>query len=945
MFGPLTVSRKRTSGAEVLEASLDFSKEGLSLLDRTSRICRQLSFGRVAFCVIVISLLSHVGANAQLKARQIKEISGTNLPGSYTRVLVVLDSPIPDYEFYEDKGKFYLVMPRTTLSQPAPKLTGSYIKSVEVTKRADGLLIVIEPEGKAKPTIQQHSTFLLLFFMPREAGSSKPPLQPMVRSNSNPWPSQRPRFATNIRPPGSVVTAPSRAAVRTEPNPPSTAPIKNVASAKSLRIPKVSKAPTLDDFLLKRRRETEVVVSDFRQLQPGDGQPVTKTTTAYLSYDDRNLYVVFVCRDDPEKIRAHVSRREDIANDDAVSITLDTFHDLRRAYTFVVNPLGVQLDGIITEGQETDYSFDTVWESDGRVTSEGYTVRIAIPFKSLRFSGEQLQTWGIALGRSIIRNNEQSYWPYITDRVQGFVRQMATAQGFQQISPGRNIELRPYGAFTFSRSPNSDPTQPGMYQTRNEFRAGVDAKIVLRDALALDLTVNPDFSQVESDEPQVIINQRFEVFFPEKRPFFIENAGFFQTPGTLFFSRRIAEPQFGARLTGKIGRWALGGLLIDDRAAGKVDPTGPQSSRALIGVARIQREFAEQSSVGFLATSRDYRDSSNRVFAVDGRLQLNPNWSLSAQAARSQTRNLGGSHATGSAYVAELSGSGRNFNYGLTYSDRSPNFRADLGFVPRVDIRQVEQFANYRWRPESGVVSFGPAGYMLLNWDRQGRLQDWYADAGFGVQMKRQTFIDVNRAEAYELFEGHGFRTHQTNVSFVSDPLEWFGFSASYGSGSSINYSPATGLLPFEADSSGGNVSFTLRPTSRASFYQSYIYRHLATRNDSILGAPARTSIFNNHILRSKINYQFTRKLSLRFILDYDAVLPNLSLVALDHQKRLTPDILLTYLVNPGTAVYVGYTDRYENLQLAPGTFTRAGSPRTPTDRQFFVKMSYLFRY
>jgi len=184
-----------------------------------------------------------------------------------------------------------------------------------------------------------------------------------------------------------------------------------------------------------------------------------------------------------------------------------------------------------------------------------------------------------------------------------------------------------------------------------------------------------------------------------------------------------------------------------------------------------------------------------------------------------------------------------------------------------------------------------------------------------------------------------------TNVSLVSDPLEWVGFSASYNSGSAVNYSPALGLLPFEANSRGSNVEITLRPTSRASFYQSYIYGHLATRNNSIVLANAGTNIFNNHILRSKFNYQFSRKLSLRFILDYDAVLPNESLVALERTKRFTPDILLTYLVNPGTAFYIGYTDRYENLLINPGVFRRIGSPTTPTDRQFFAKVSYLFRY
>ena len=892
-----------------------------------------------------LAVVLPAAAQAQIATRQVREISAVDLNTGATRVLIVLDSPVADYDFSGASTTFHLRLPRTVLPRQERKLSGAQLRTVDFATRDSNLLITFQTQPNVTAKVQQHSKFVLVFFTPTE-NSNVRLIPPRAAPGNAPTVAERPRFAT--RPPTAPATLPANNGIALRPavstSMPSPPPI-NAVSGKGLKIPKVSRPPTLEDFVLKRRREAEVVVSDFRQLQPGDGEPASKPTTAYLSYDDDNLYVVFVCRDDPEKIRAHVSRREDIANDDGVSITLDTFHDLRRAYTFVVNPVGVQLDGILTEGQGTDFSFDTLWQSDGRVTADGYIVRMAIPFKSLRFSGEQLQTWGIALGRSIIRNNEQSYWPYITERVQGFVKQMATAQGLQQISPGRNIELRPYGVFTASRTPDSDPLAPQTYRAENEFRAGVDAKVVFRDALTLDLTLNPDFSQVESDEPQVIINQRFEVFFPEKRPFFIENAGFFQTPDQLFFSRRIVEPQFGARLTGKVGRWALGGLLIDDRAAGKLDPTGPTSSRALIGVARVQREFGEQSAVGLLVTNRHYRDRSNQVLAVDGHLQLNPNWTLTGQAARSYTRDRNGARTNGSAYLAQLAGGGRNFNYGLTYTDRSPGFQADLGFVPRVDVRQVEQYANYRWRPESRkVVSFGPAGYVLLNWNREGRLQDWYADAGFGVQMKRQTFIDVDHAQAYELFEGQGFRTHKTNVSFVSDPLEWFGFSAAYGSGSTINYSPAAGLSPFEADSRGGNVSLTLRPTARASFYQSYIYQRLATRNNLIPFAGAGTSIFNNHLMRSKFNYQLNRKLSLRFILDYDAVLPNTSLITLENTKRFTPDILFTYLVNPGTALYVGYTDRYENVLLGPGTFARGGSLTTPTDRQFFVKMSYLFR-
>lgn len=923
-------------------------------------------FCRRGFCLAAILMFAQCWAVAQVKVRQIKEISTRDLAGSYSRVLIVLDSPIPDYEFQADNEKFRLVMPRTSLTQPPVSLTGAYIKSIDLQERAGNLVMTLVPANNARPRVEQYSTFLLLFFTPTRsttralaigapaATGSKPAGIANVPPNVT-----RPRVANlsvTLPPASQLQMMPVTMRSAIEPavveaanfktKAAEAAPMMNPISAKAMRIPKVSQAPTLENFLQGSPREAEMTVSDFRQLRPGDGQPSSQPTRAFVSYDKDNLYVVFVCTDEPGKIRAHISPRENIDADDTVSVTLDTFHDRRRAYTFVVNPLGVQLDGIITEGQSTDYSFDTVWSSEGRLTPDGYAVRISIPFKSLRFSGAQLQEWGIALGRSIVRNNEDSYWPYITERVQGFVPQLATAGGMERISPGRNIELRPYASYTNARTVDFDPLAVSPYRGKSEMRGGVDAKVVLRDALTLDLTANPDFSQVESDEPQVIINQRYEVFFPEKRPFFLENAGFFRTPEMLFFSRRIVDPQLGARLTGKLGKWAVGGLLMDDRAAGRVLSGGAEEGRGVIGVARIQREFGEQSSVGMLATSQDYRGSSNRVFSLDGRIQINPNWAVTAQAARSYTRDLDGSHRAGTALRAQLIGSGRNFNYGGTYVDRSPGFHSNLAYVPRVGIRQVEQYANYRWRPDSNqIVSLGPSGYALFNWNRKGELQDWYADAGFGIQLKRQTFLDMDRAESYELYEGQGFRTQQTTVSIVSDPIEWVGFSASYSSGTSINYGPPTGLLPYKASGRGGNFTITFRPTSRASFYQSYLYRQLATRSDVIAVTAAGTSIFNNHILRTKVNYQFTRKLSLRFILDYDAVLPNMSLIALEHEKRITPDLLLTYLVNPGTAIYVGYTDRYENLLLAPGNFTRFGAPTTPTDRQFFVKVSYLFRY
>ncbi len=213
-------------------------------------------------------------------------------------------------------------------------------------------------------------------------------------------------------------------------------PAPDTAKIPLSRIPRVHRAPKLEDFLENQPREAELTVTNFRQNSPGDGAPATEPTTAYLSYDDKNLYVVFVCQDESGAVRAHLSRREGSDQDDGVGVLLDTFRDFHRAYFFFSNPLGVQTDAIYTEGQGYDLSFDTLWGSSGRVTKDGYVVFFAIPFKSLRFSHGPEQTWGVALYRTILRKSEYDYWPYVTQRVEGLTQQFAPVGGIENVSPG-----------------------------------------------------------------------------------------------------------------------------------------------------------------------------------------------------------------------------------------------------------------------------------------------------------------------------------------------------------------------------------------------------------------------------------------------------------------------------------------------------------------------------
>jgi hypothetical protein len=717
----------------------------------------------------------------------------------------------------------------------------------------------------------------------------------------------------------------------------------------TLQISRVSTPPKLDDFVSGNIPSGYTKITDFRQREPGDGTPVSQGTTAYVGYDDRNFYAVFVCQQDPSALRANMTKREAIMGVDVVGLLLDTYHDRRRAYIFMVNPVGIQMDGITTEGQDDDYSFDTLWHSDGRPTPDGFVTWLAVPFKSLRFSNSPEQIWGFGLGRIIPKNNEISFWPATTRRIQSFGSQLATLEGLEHISPGRNLQFIPYAAGTTARYLDEDTAQ---VPTKTEGRIGLDSKVVLKDAITVDLTLNPDFSQVESDEPQVTINQRFEVFFPEKRPFFIENAGMFVTPENLFFSRRVVNPQFGARVTGKLGQWGVAGLLTDDRAPGQqIDQNDPlHGNRAYDAVVRVQREFAKQSHVGLMATTRGFGDNANTIVSLDTRLALNRNWALNGQAVISDTREADAPRRAGQDYKAGISYSSRAVYYESYYTDRSPDFVADLGYIPRVDVREAYTFGRYLWYPKEGrLLSFGPSCEGLLNWDYDGRLQDWYISPAFRFELPGSSTISFGGSRAYELFQGQGFDKYHLRASAGTEWLRWLGFGATYRFGQDVNYYPAADLAPFRGNSAELDLSLTLRPTSRFKLEETYIYNRLRTDGTGTpVSIPNDRDIFRLHLWRTKANVQFTRPLSLRAIIDYNAVLPDSALVSLTRDKRVTADVLLTYMLNPGTAVYVGYNDQYANIRVDPllsPQLQPTGSPTTSIGRQFFVKVSYLLRF
>jgi hypothetical protein len=728
-------------------------------------------------------------------------------------------------------------------------------------------------------------------------------------------------------------------------------PINALTTSQDVRVPKVSRPPRLEDFIEGAPREAEATITDLRQRAPGDGNPISQSTTAYLSYDPSNLYVVFVCKDDVGKVRAQMAKREDTADDDSVGIYLDTFHDRQHAYYFSSNPYGIQTDGLIAEGDKSaDTTFDTLWQSRGQLTPDGFVVWMAIPFKSLRFSHNQEQTWGIALTRTMLRTGETAFWPYITSRKGSFLDQFANLEGLSLITPSRNMQLIPYATGTAARIPN---TAANSYRTEQDARGGVDSKVVIRDAVTWDVTINPDFSQVESDDPQVTVNKRYEVYFPEKRPFFIEDAGYFSTPINLLFTRNIVDPQFGTRLTGRMGRWSVGALAIDDRAPGKlVDLSDPHyGEHAVMGITRVQKDFASQSQFGVLFSNWTFGSGSNQVVSFDTHIKLSPTWFFTGQIVRTFDRepkaNGTLNRLKGNAYTAALSHSDRHFSYTSTYNDLSPDFSTQLGFIPRVDIRQGQSSAGYFWRPEGrSVLDYGVSDSVNSVWNHHGQLQDLNSYLQFQMDFTRRTGFSIIRYDAYERYGGAGFQYGYTGGSFYANWLRWLFLSGSYNQGTGLNYYPASGVGVFIGNTQTASFNAKLKFNSRLRMDETYYLSHLGTQ-PGLQIVPAQSGVFTDHLLRTKLNYQFTTAWSLRGILDYDALLSNPRLFGQNTTKRLTGDVLLTYLINPGTALYLGYNNSYENLIADPSVLPgvrRFGPPTYLTGRQIFVKLTYRLR-
>jgi hypothetical protein len=424
--------------------------------------------------------------------------------------------------------------------------------------------------------------------------------------------------------------------------------------SKPITVPKFEKAPVIDGRLDDDVWQKAIVLKDFYQIQPGDNLAPSKPTQVLIGYDPKFLYIAFRVTDEPDKIRSTVAKRDNIFNDDYVGVMLDTFNDQRKAFEVFFNPLGIQGDGMLTEGRGEDMSVDILMDSKGVIHETGWDVEVAIPFKSLRFDAGKGKLWGAHFFRRIKRfENELDSWMPFNRSIDSNLSQEGKLAGLDEIAVERTLEIIPSATLSetgrFIRSYNPTPGFQDVGRILNEplkLELGLTAKFIPSPGMTIDLAINPDFAQVEADQLVVTANQRFPIFYPEKRPFFLEGIDVFKTPITVVHTRSIVDPDIAVKTTGKRGRNTFGLMVASDNGPGNLNADDRSSldlclerrtagsgeacnnerfldKNAYIAVGRLKRDFGKENTVGVLATSYNFIEKHNQVGAIDGLFRLN----------------------------------------------------------------------------------------------------------------------------------------------------------------------------------------------------------------------------------------------------------------------------------------------------------------------------------
>lgn len=711
---------------------------------------------------------------------------------------------------------------------------------------------------------------------------------------------------------------------------------------KTYSIPRANGKIKVDGNLDEKAWSQALKINLDIEVMPAENVEAPVKTECFLIFDENHIYVGFRAYDpEPQKIRAYLSDRDEMYSHDNVGILLDTFNDNNRAFVFFCNPLGIQGDEIMSQGgTQEDMSWDAIWNSAGNITDFGYVVEMAIPFRSLQFQpSKEKQVWGFTPVRNYPRSRRHQIAPFPIDRnnMQCLLCQLPNLKGFHNVTPGRNIELDP--TITGMRAEEREDFPEGkMKKEDSRVDLGITGQWGLTNNLTLSAAANPDFSQVEADVAKLDINKQFALYYPEKRPFFLEGMDFFETPVQALYTRSVADPNYGLKLSGKEGKNVIGVFSAQDAITNLLFPGAEGSSSTSLNqnsyasVLRYRRDIGNASTLGCLLTDREGQNYHNRLAGVDGLLRFNQSDHIKFQFLGSQTAypeetaqkfSQDPGELTGYGMHVEVSRQKRSYNLYGKYDSFSPQFRADLGFLPQVDYRKFEFGGGYMYwgKPEEFLSQFMISGNYDQANTHDGRLLEKELEASVMFQGPMQSMLNWSIGTREKTYQRVHFDQLFNHISFNIQPTGKFTAGVFVSFGDEIDYTNVQAGRYFSVSS-----QVRARYGKHLNLSLSHNYKHLNVEGGRL---------FLANISQLRFFYHLNARAYFRAILQYRDIdrTPELYDFDIDsHFNKLFSQLLFSYKLNPRTVFFLGYSDNY---------FAYPHIDLTQADRTFFAKIGY----
>jgi len=708
-------------------------------------------------------------------------------------------------------------------------------------------------------------------------------------------------------------------------------------------LPRVDASVSIDGVLDDDAWHHALQIDIDTETRPGENTPAKVKTVAYLLEDGENLYIAFDARDpDPSKIRAYLRDRDSAYNDDFVGIIIDSYNDKRRAFQFFANPLGSQMDMTNDDiNQREDDSWNAIWDSAGKITDSGYIVEMEIPLSQLRFQEmDGKQTWGLDVVRFYPRENRYRLSNNPLDRQRNcYLCQFSEVQGFDDLDPARDLEIVP--TITASRTDlRDDPAVDPMVNGDVESEAGLSIRWGITQDVTANLAINPDFSQVEADVAQLDVNNQFALFFPETRPFFLEGSDYFRTPVRAVFTRTVADPDLGGKITGKRGNNTFGFFVAEDEITNLILPgsTGSDSETLEMSntaaVGRYSRSFGDASSIGALITARKGDNYHNYVGGLDARWKINDQNQIRAQILQSDTEYPDEITSEYDQPVDAFGGTAVQFEYNYDsrnwfgsgrYELRDEGFRADSGFEAKVDYDQYTVGGGRRWYGTDDHwwnQQSIRADYDISH-DMNGQLLEREVEAYYSINGPLQWFAQVGGLTRDIFFDGVLFKEDKVSIYTQFQPKGGVFLGVWARVGDQVDFANTTlGDQIRVQPEINWNINEHLLARLRGSWVK--------------LDSKEGPNIFDAKVYDVRLTWQFSNRSFIRVTMQQQEVDRNQAMYIdeVDTRSRdVGRQLLYSYKLNPQTVFFLGYSDRHiDDDDL---------DELTSTDRTFFMKIGY----